>query len=183
MTAEEIALVEAIHADPRTDGRRLAYAAWLSDHGAADYAEFIMLQCVRPYVTITTRGGPRVSSTYSFPWGDAAAEGRLERVLALYPLVLASERFAPFRQDYYYQEFRRGLATWEVEGMDLTPTGLVHEPLAGSRVMIPAPPLLRYRLSLEITSEELVSWLKHPCIRGWEAGLRQCLNDGTISAQ
>jgi uncharacterized protein (TIGR02996 family) len=162
MTAEEIALVEAIHADPRADGPRLAYAAWLSDHGAADYAEFIRLQCERPYVTICTRGRPRVSLTYRFPWDDAAAETRLKRVLALYPLLLVSERFAPFRQDYYYQEFRRGLATWQVKGFDLTPEGRVVYPSTESRATIPCPPLLRFRLSLEISAEALVSWLKHP---------------------
>ncbi|MGO9917337.1 MAG: TIGR02996 domain-containing protein [Isosphaeraceae bacterium] len=165
-TAEEIALVEAIHADPRADGPRLTYAAWLFDHGAADYAEFIRIQCERPYVTISTRDGPHVSSTYRFPWGDVTAEARLKRVLALYPTLLASERFAPFRQDYYYQEFRRGLATWEVDSdLDLCPTGQVREPSAESGVLIAAPPLLRFRLCLQTTAEALVSWLTSPGMR------------------
>jgi hypothetical protein len=86
----------------------------------------------------------RWRTTYEFPWDDAAAKTRLKRVLALYPLLLVSERFAPFRRDYYYQEFKRGLATWEVEGFDLTPEGRVGYPSAESRATIPCPPLRRW---------------------------------------
>lgn len=42
---DESALLAAIHADPRSDLPRLVYADWLDDHGEADYAEFIRLQC------------------------------------------------------------------------------------------------------------------------------------------
>ena len=90
----------------------------------------------------------------------------LKRVLVLYPILLASERFAPFRQDYYYQEFRRGLATWEVDGdLDLCPTGQVRKPSAESRVMIAAPRLLRFCLCLQTTAKALVSWLTSPGMR------------------
>jgi uncharacterized protein (TIGR02996 family) len=165
MTAEEIALVETIHADPQSDAPRVAYAEWLERHGAAEYAEFIRLQCEQPYVAISTRDEPRCGTSYEFPWNDDAANGRLKRLITLYPQVLVSERLAPFRQDYYFQEFRGGLALWEVDGLDLSPAGRVCNPLAKSPVTIPAPPLLRFRFCLQTTAEALVSWLKHPSMR------------------
>jgi uncharacterized protein (TIGR02996 family) len=39
------AFVEAIGTDPDDDASRLVYADWLDDHGEADRAEFIRLQC------------------------------------------------------------------------------------------------------------------------------------------
>lgn len=47
---DELALLAAIHAAPRDDTPRLVYADWLQEHGQDEYAEFIRLQCVRPYV-------------------------------------------------------------------------------------------------------------------------------------
>lgn len=41
---EELALLDAIHADPRDDAPRLAYADWLGEHGEPEYAEFIRIQ-------------------------------------------------------------------------------------------------------------------------------------------
>ena len=55
MNSEQLALVGAMHADPRSDSPRLAYADWLENHEAPEYAEFIRLQCEQPYVTISTR--------------------------------------------------------------------------------------------------------------------------------
>jgi uncharacterized protein (TIGR02996 family) len=42
---EELALLAAIHAEPREDTPRLVYADWLQEHGEPEYAEFIRLQC------------------------------------------------------------------------------------------------------------------------------------------
>src|SRR5262245_49272656 len=83
MTSEELALVDAIHADPRSDSPRLAYADWLENHGAADYAEFIRLQCDQPYVAICTRDEPGVSTSHKFPWADEAARHRLKQLISL----------------------------------------------------------------------------------------------------
>src|SRR4051794_10352800 len=43
--AERKALLSGILADPEDDGPRLVYADWLEEHGEADRAEFIRLQC------------------------------------------------------------------------------------------------------------------------------------------
>jgi uncharacterized protein (TIGR02996 family) len=41
---QELALLAAIHADPRSDIPRLVYADWLDENGQIEYAEFIRLQ-------------------------------------------------------------------------------------------------------------------------------------------
>jgi uncharacterized protein (TIGR02996 family) len=48
---EELALLAAIHAEPRDDTPRLVYADWLQEHGQEEYAEFIRLQCIPPKPT------------------------------------------------------------------------------------------------------------------------------------
>lgn len=42
-TDDELALLDAIHADPRSDAPRIAYAFWLQQHGFTGYADFIRL--------------------------------------------------------------------------------------------------------------------------------------------
>lgn len=44
-SADELALLAAIHTAPRDDTPRLVYADWLDEHGEPDYGEFIRLQC------------------------------------------------------------------------------------------------------------------------------------------
>jgi uncharacterized protein (TIGR02996 family) len=44
-TVEELALINAIHDDPRNDAPRLAYADWCSLNGLDDLAELIRLEC------------------------------------------------------------------------------------------------------------------------------------------
>src|SRR5437870_62422 len=43
----EMGLLDAIHAEPRSDELRLIYADWLDDNGQGEYAEFIRLQVAR----------------------------------------------------------------------------------------------------------------------------------------
>jgi uncharacterized protein (TIGR02996 family) len=160
MTPEELALVDAIHADPRSDSPRLAYADWLENHGAADYAEFIRLQCERPYVAICTRDQPGVSTSHKFPWADEAARDRLKRLISLWPIVIESERLAAFRQDYYDQEFVRGLALWEIDEF-----ALFGDKAGKNRLLDDTPPLVRFRLFLRTTRDGLASWLNRPVMR------------------
>jgi uncharacterized protein (TIGR02996 family) len=54
-TNDELTLIDAIHAAPHDDGPRLAYADWLEAHEAAVYAQFIRLQCQKPYIGICNR--------------------------------------------------------------------------------------------------------------------------------
>ena len=44
---DELALLDAIHANPRDDTIRLIYADWLQENGQEEYAEFIRLQIER----------------------------------------------------------------------------------------------------------------------------------------
>jgi uncharacterized protein (TIGR02996 family) len=73
---EELALLDAIHADPKNDAPRLVYADWLEMEGEPEHAEFIRLQCRNPYVAISNRdpdnphksydcGTPKYSATSS----------------------------------------------------------------------------------------------------------------------
>jgi uncharacterized protein (TIGR02996 family) len=47
MDAAEAALVAECHACPEADGPRLVYADWLEEHGEAERAELIRVQCAR----------------------------------------------------------------------------------------------------------------------------------------
>jgi uncharacterized protein (TIGR02996 family) len=48
-TAEEKALIAALHADLRNDAPRLVYADWLAGHDQGELAELIRLTCREPY--------------------------------------------------------------------------------------------------------------------------------------
>lgn len=163
---EELALMEAIHADPRNDAPRLAYADWLEREGESLHAEFIRLQCQRPYITIATyREKPGLSTTYRFPPADPEADKRLSRILFLHSLLQHSARFAPFRENSYYQEFRRGLGLWEVSSYDANRKGELIRTSPSGRVVVSVPPLVRLRLCLETSVEYLLAWLQSPTLR------------------
>jgi uncharacterized protein (TIGR02996 family) len=158
-TDDEMSLIEAMHAAPHDDGPRLTYADWLEAHGAGDYAEFIRLQCQKPYVGISNRDPtcPRKSVSWEFPWGDNAAEDRLGRLLALLPGIYRTERFAGLAQLKYYEDFFRGLSLREIEEGEYTlPSGVA------GRGKFDLPPLARVRLSLHIDRFQLAEWLNHP---------------------
>jgi uncharacterized protein (TIGR02996 family) len=44
-STQELGLLDAIHAEPRSNELRLIYADWLQDRGEPEYAELIALQC------------------------------------------------------------------------------------------------------------------------------------------
>ena len=124
-----------------------------------DYAEFIRLQCQKPYVGISNRDptSPRKSVSWEFPWGDKAAEDRLARLLALLPGIYRTERFAGLAQLKYYEEFFRGLSLREIEEGEYTlPCGVA------GRGKFDLPPLARVRLALHIDRFQLAAWLNHP---------------------
>jgi uncharacterized protein (TIGR02996 family) len=157
--ADELSLIDTIHAAPRDDAPRLAYADWLEAHGVGDYAEFIRLQCQKPYVGISNRDPacPRKSLSWDFPWGDQAAEDRLQRLLTLLPGIYRTERFAGLAQLRFYEEFIRGLSLREIEeGEYQLPSGVARQ--GGFDL----PPLARCRLSLHLDRFQLADWLNHP---------------------
>lgn len=54
---EELALIEAIHADPKSDAPRLIYADWLEDKGDRR-GQFIRVQCAeRPWIVARSKSG------------------------------------------------------------------------------------------------------------------------------
>lgn len=69
MSPDEMALLAAIHAYPRDDLPRLVWADYLDEHGEPEHAEFVRLQCRRPYLAIANRdpARPRHSLDYRFP--------------------------------------------------------------------------------------------------------------------
>jgi uncharacterized protein (TIGR02996 family) len=95
-TDEELLLIDAIHAAPHDDRPRLAYADWLEGHDGGDYAEFIRLQCQKPYIGLSNRdrSSPQKSHSWDFPWEDETAEERLQRLLAILPGIYRTDRFA-----------------------------------------------------------------------------------------
>src|ERR1700677_1694980 len=95
-TEQELSLIDAIHATPHAEAPRLASPASLEGQGAGDYAELIRLQCQQPYIGISNRDRtcPRKSVSWEFPWDDPAAQERLQRLLALLPVIYQTERFA-----------------------------------------------------------------------------------------
>jgi uncharacterized protein (TIGR02996 family) len=158
-TADELSLIDAIHGAPHDDAPRLAYADWLEANGAGDYAEFIRLQCQKPYVGISNRNpaSPGKSISWDFPWDDETAEDRLQRLLSLLPEIYRTDRFAGLAQLKYYEEFFRGLSLLEIEeGEYQLPSGVARQ--GGFDL----PPLARCRLSLHIDRLQLAEWLNHP---------------------
>jgi uncharacterized protein (TIGR02996 family) len=108
---EELALIAAIHADPKNDAPRLAYAEWLAKNDEHEHAEFIRLQCQAPYVAISNRDpdNPRKSHSFDFPYDDESAEARLDRILDIFPTLYRSGRYSAQRKLPYYEEHYRGL--------------------------------------------------------------------------
>jgi uncharacterized protein (TIGR02996 family) len=156
---EELGLIDAIHGAPHDDAPRLAYADWLGQHGAGDYAEFIRLQCQQPYVGICNRDPdhPRKSLSWEFPWDDETAKDRLQRLLGLLPGIYRTERFACLAELRFYEEYYRGLPLLEIEEGDW---GLSSGVVANGRFKL--PPLARVRLSLHTYCLRLAEWLNHP---------------------
>ena len=49
-SSDELAILTAVHAHPKSDLPRLVYAKYMDDHGEPDHAELIRIQCVKPCV-------------------------------------------------------------------------------------------------------------------------------------
>lgn len=158
-TVHESSLINAIHASPHDDGPRLDYADWLEANEAGDYAQFIRLQCQKPYIGICNRNptSPWKSLSWDFPWQDKAAEDRLQRLLALLPKIYRTPRFEPLARLSYYEEFYRGLSLLEVEEGQHGPPCFI--PSSGE---FTPPPLARLRLLLNVDRLHLAQWLNHP---------------------
>ncbi len=151
-STEELALLDAIHDDPRNDGPRLAYADWLEAHGLPGFAEFIRLQCREPYFVLTMKEKPRVDTeTYWIKDDDPARANRAIELLR--PLCNSNH----FPQTRLFEQVIRGLPRYEDEREDSSlrlSVGDLYPELS---------PLARFRISLR--TARLSEWLAHPLMR------------------
>ncbi|QDV34970.1 TIGR02996 domain-containing protein [Tautonia plasticadhaerens] len=160
----ELALIAAIHADPRNDAPRLAYADWLEANGLGDEAKFIRVQCEQPYFSLITRDGIRpATDSGRIKFEDPE---RMEQAIELLGRIYPSERYPETR---YYDEYRRGLPLYEEK---LNDGNLRY---SAAQIRADMSPLVRYRLHLE--TSRLADWLNHPIMQfvdvlrispGWE---------------
>jgi uncharacterized protein (TIGR02996 family) len=151
---EELALIAAIHADPRDDAPRLTYADWLAAHDQGELAELIRLTCRQPYFDL------RMSRTT--PWKPVLDWGfmdiqeddpeRVRRSIELLERIYGSERLP---ENDHPEFFRRGLPVCEIN----TERGLSRL----DDVEIDVMPLARFRLYL--VAPGLAAWLDHPIMQ------------------
>jgi uncharacterized protein (TIGR02996 family) len=153
-SAEELALLDAIHNDPRNDKPRIDYADWLETHGQPQLAEFIRLQCQEPYFALVKQGNeePRVShDTFEIKSDDPT---RANRAIELLRGLHQSDRFPDVS---LWQEYVRGLPLYESDVGDWMLEFSVSE--FGQA----ESPLARYRLL--VRTGRLADWLAHPIMR------------------
>jgi uncharacterized protein (TIGR02996 family) len=74
MTTDSDALVSAIFAHPGDDTPRLVYADWLEEHGQANYAEFIRLQCAAARHALWSRESDELWVEIGRVWNRLADE-------------------------------------------------------------------------------------------------------------
>jgi uncharacterized protein (TIGR02996 family) len=148
MVPEELALLSAIHADPRNDFPRLAYADWLEKVNKREYAEFIRLQCQHPYIGVVYHppSPPHVSHGFEMPWGDRQAEVRLNRLLTLAPHAYRVGKV-------FWEEHFRGLPLLQVELYD-------GQSDYAQDLLTQIGPAARLDLSLH--TAQLAEWLANP---------------------
>ena len=145
-SADELALLVAIHAGPRDDTPRLVYADWLEEHGEPEYAEFIRWQVKNP----TESKIPRPSAKTRDRWRTATAPGIGERMRRA--LALNYGRWGrPCPSDTDLAVFSRGLPITTVRWVTGT-EGL-------TRLLAAASPRLRFQLPLD---DVTVGLLSHP---------------------
>jgi len=133
---EELALLDSIHADPREDAPRLAYADWLDANGNAEYAEFTRLDIllwndvIKPGLTDETR-----YQKWCVPQ-DSDRHIYLESISQPWAAPVPSFGGTP--------QFDRGVFLVELE--DITDSS------ACLQAIMSASPRLRYILNLRLTT-------------------------------
>lgn len=151
-TDEELALINAIHADPRNDAPRLAYADWCDDHGLEDVAEFIRIQCGEPYFKLDTADDVVRLSNDS--WEVKHREPvRIDRGIEVLNKLYGTPRYPKLRRRYW-EEYVRGIPVYQEEFDDSALVRPLEELIRGSS------PLARFDLTL--TTVRLALWLAHP---------------------
>ncbi|GIK15159.1 MAG: hypothetical protein BroJett003_01230 [Planctomycetota bacterium] len=152
--ADELAIVEAIHDDPRSDSPRLAYADWLAARGERDLAEFIRLQCAEPYFGLAKQGDETATIRPESAHIGFDDPQRVERAIELLGRLHPGDRFPDPR---LWQEYWRGLPLYERE-LDDKHLEYDVDVLCG----VPSP-LARY--TLFVHTSQISCWLDHPILR------------------
>ena len=150
-TDEELTLIEAIHADPRNNAPRLAFADLCEGNGLSDLAEFIRIQCQEPYFDLRLSRTPPWTAKPDAGFGEIASQEpeRVSDSIRLLEGLYGSDRFPETR---YPESFRRGLPLCEVE------TGRFPDLL--DQKELDALPLARFVLFLYW--KPVAYWLMHP---------------------
>lgn len=144
---EEQALIAAIHADPKNDAPRLAYADWCQPHELTELAEFIRLMCREPYPQLEDGRRPRIDvETWELKHDDP---DRCSRLVELLGKIYGSERFPETRlRDGYY----RGIPVYQCELFDgMNDRHISH---------LSQTPLARFEVWLYTC--DVSPWLMHP---------------------
>jgi uncharacterized protein (TIGR02996 family) len=145
---EELSLLAAVHASPKDDTVRLAYADWLEENGEPDYAEFIRWQ-VQNAEEVTI---PRPSAKTLERWKAEPPASLAERMAQR--LALNFGRWArPFLSDSeaHVRVFFRGLP--------LCRPFWVYSQQAEYDRLLRMNPRLRFQLGLDETA---LDFLAHP---------------------
>ncbi len=148
MAPDELALISAIHADPKSNSPRLIYADWLETNGEPEQAEFIRLLCQQPYFKLDTADG---TAKLSHDTWRARSEDkpRVNRAIELLSRIYGSARYPKLRHRYW-EEYVRGLPLYydEIDDYSLGQSFDTLNPLA--------------RLDISLRTARLAEWLAHP---------------------
>jgi hypothetical protein len=132
---------------------RMVWADWLEDHGATEHAEFIRLQCQKPYITLSYLDPhqPTMGIYHDFPRDETTAQARLDRLTALLPPIYHSDRYERQRSIYFPEEHVRGLPLNQVTAYTIE---FAHSLLTGMSHFA--------RLDIFLETDRLTDWLAHP---------------------
>ncbi len=144
---EELALLAAIHAEPREDTPRLVYADWLEEHDQAEYAEFIRWQCQNP-VELKI---PRPSAKTLTKWRTETPSSVDERMHQRLGLNFG-QWGRPCPSDTDLRAYYRGLPITVVKWV-------ISDRVTLDRFLKGANPRLRFELGLNDSTLDLLS---HP---------------------
>lgn len=151
-TDEELALINAIHADPKNDAPRLAYADWCETHDLANVAEFIRNQCREPYFKLDTGNGVVRLRDESSEVGQKERV-RVDRAIELLSELYGTPRYPKLRHRYW-EEYVRGIPVYQDEFDD---AALVRP---WDELIRESSPLARFDLT--IITVRVAMWLAHP---------------------
>lgn len=149
--AGELALLAAIHDDPRNDRPRLDYADWLESHGLPGFAEFIRIQCREPYFVLDVGGNGDIRADVDIYWIKHENPDRANQAIELLRPLYRSPRFPP---NSLFDQVIRGLPRYVDELNDEALDGGVFDRYPW------LSPLGRFELS--IRTARLGEWLIHP---------------------